>query len=473
MKYGALLTVAMLFLLASQVSAWGPVTHRYLCENAAVEIWGQEDVDNCLSDEKEYSDEFCDIVAGIKGKKYGEDCMSLKLGEIHPSSLPETFFDDLVEHMDYKDCPVKAKVASEWVCGDESYRPTLNLADEWFDSAAQTKDLCTRIQAFCVGANYYSDSFQSTHKVMYVSEECHEVVDRKSDEALLSGEEEWDLSSNCLLQKTVEKVGQRVPKSYRHRFTCSSLDVENALDGLIEKASLISKGEISATKSTPSTTIASTIEFAETTIVIVTPASTVTPSSTTVPKTTITLEQKQAEEKLEKINESVQKVVKIIDESKKKEEERSNAPPRRSNKLAVLVFLSFIVLVALAIVVIVQKHMKKVEKGGEKKSKAPEERRKPEPPPKVMEKQEDPDELVDTLWDQELEKESKEKPKKDIKEKPKKKKVAKKKSPKKKLMDKSKDNIQKDQDSRSTEQKDEETPQIRSRYRIPKRKGKY
>ncbi len=466
--------------LAPVASAWGPVAHQSFCRKAVIEVWGADVADDCLATGSEYGGEFCDLAASIAGSRYEDGCAALSVGDIHPANIPEEFFNDWEEHVDYSECPVGAKLAREWVCGDPDVQTTVDKARSWFDAAASADETCARVHAFCVGANYLSDRYQSPHRIPYESDDCHRIIDERVDEAIVAGQEDWEVVQYCRLERVIEKAGQRVSRSYRHRFSVSAGDARDALAAVTEEARRVEAAAPPATAPATSTSMPpSTIAAPSTTVSVPEPATTVAAAST-VP-------------------------VQAGD---------GEAPDRDSKRSAMLLFMALIVLGAAALIIIAMRPVRgradpapkpalKVEAGSAKikkqiPGKKPAPIVSPERRPKdlaVPKQKDETEELVDDLWAEEgLEAGTPSAsapagetvtPEEEKAGKPKKKRASggKKKPAKKKGIKKSAGKAAKKgsgsankngRGSEAAESGDEqERPRVRSRYRTPRRKGRY
>lgn len=180
------------------VTAWGPVTQKYICSEAVGFVWGVEVVEECLPvDDRAFLTEFCQSVYNVMGEEYEEKCLkAVEEGDvIHPALASYNVFGDKNNHHDYSVCPVHKGSARDWVCGDGS-RPAYEMAHKWFAEAESASDKCMRVYQFCVAASYYSDAGSKLRQIRYVENDCVGSIEASIDRSIENGLTDW--SSNML-----------------------------------------------------------------------------------------------------------------------------------------------------------------------------------------------------------------------------------------------------------------------------------
>lgn len=210
----------------SFVSAWGPLTHRFICERSVEEVWGGDVLEECFTESPERKVELCKLVRDVKGEWYYTVCMR---GEefIHPSLIPYAVFNDTLLHYDYSICPIpEYEVADrKWLCNESAGNLATKQTGLWFRVSNETDDVCRRVYAFCIASNYFSDSHMPLYQMMHVLPESMDEMETKVDKAVSDGEVPWN--SQTLV------VFQYKNKRSARRFYVSNNDVDGIIDELV------------------------------------------------------------------------------------------------------------------------------------------------------------------------------------------------------------------------------------------------
>lgn len=231
----AILTSITLFLIGS-VSAWGPLTHRYFCEEAVETIWGQRGIE-CLNVTKL---KFCEVLED----KQRDACM---INPVQSWDLPEVAFKDEELHQDYSRCPIIGH-DREWICGDPADSFASDTAASWFERSKSSKSTCERVHKFCIGSHYLTDSQFSVHQTKYDNLRCMGELEEGVDERIY--DKNWTVKKNCWFSHSEWRGGINRTVRYRQFFKVTHKTIENVLGNLISEGEAIASIPLVSTTTT-------------------------------------------------------------------------------------------------------------------------------------------------------------------------------------------------------------------------------
>jgi len=230
--------IALILLLSGFASAWGPEVSKYVCNTAVERVWGESVLSDCIPKmDSGFLYAFCDVNAIVMGNDNFEKCtraFTRDLG-IHPALIPHEVFKDDALHYDYLHCPIIKGSDRWWICGDNTERPTIDLAEKWFSAAETAPDLCTRIYDFCVASNYYADSESELHQVKNFYNSCQQDIEAAADILVLNNLSSWSSGATCRFR---EGKGETF-KDYKERLGVNKFDVDRALTYLENRGMVI------------------------------------------------------------------------------------------------------------------------------------------------------------------------------------------------------------------------------------------
>jgi len=221
----------ILALLCGLSSAWGPAVNAYICEKAAMGVWGAEVVRQCIPNrDSGFLESFCENNAVTMGKDNYEKCVRVFSVNynVHPADIPVKVFEDEELHQDYFHCPIIKGSERWWICGDKSERPAIDLSERWFSAAGNATDVCTRVYDFCVAASYYSDSESELHQVRGFYNDCKAIIESAAESLIRGNLSSWSAGYTCRFQ---EGRGSSL-KDYRQRLGVGASDVARAVEYL-------------------------------------------------------------------------------------------------------------------------------------------------------------------------------------------------------------------------------------------------
>ncbi|GEM_PF-1444902 len=277
------LIVIILFTTTS--SAWGPDTREYFCRQAVSQAFGEDTYAKCFVSTR--IEEMCSLLDG----GYKDLCEDLT---VMPWSVVDDVFQDDSKHHDYSQCPVRG-LAGGYLCGSKDAAPAKVQAENWFTKSRNLAGECTRLYAFCIGADYYSKRFFQPYQITIENEQCAEYFKSKVDEVIWTNGD-WSVRNKCVYEYWEPRAGQSKKVSHKQDFIVTDTKIASILDGLIEKANEIKAydGEIllgseiveTSTTSVQTTSTTTTPQSKSTTIdVEESSSSSLKPATTSVEKT--------------------------------------------------------------------------------------------------------------------------------------------------------------------------------------------
>ncbi len=195
-------------------AAWGDLTQEYVCEEAVEKSWGSSYVDKCFAQTAENRESLCTLLREVRGEDAYSLCM--RRPYVHPALVPYMVFNDSALHYNYESCPLpKSDVQlRSWACNDSGRNLAGEQASFWLSSMNQSFG-CQRIYRFCIGSNYFSDSFMPLYQLMYATPASVEEMDARVDKLIAEGKKPWGIDVSAAFQ------AKSKPRSVR-RFEVSS-----------------------------------------------------------------------------------------------------------------------------------------------------------------------------------------------------------------------------------------------------------
>ena len=262
----------IIFFIVTSASSWGPKTNEHICQQAVTKVWGEKAFLNCFVSTR--IDEICSLLE----EGYREECLRLT---VMPWSIPDDVFNDSDKWHDYSLCHISGP-PGESLCGDKSFTPAKDEADEWFIRSRNYADECLRMYAFCIGGNYYAKRFFQPYQVILSNAKCEQYFRDKTDENVGSGRD-WSVRSKCSYDFWEPRAGRSVWVTLNPSFIVNNNKIDAIVEDLVAEGLNISAliGEIGehrpavvSSTSTTSTTVAKTTT--STTTVVKAAASTAT-----------------------------------------------------------------------------------------------------------------------------------------------------------------------------------------------------
>lgn len=275
-KFWGALVLALL--LAGSSDAFLEETQMFICEEAAIRVWGASVVAECFSEMKpSVWNGFCSD--DMPSAELAAECMNYsKVG--HPSVLADNLFNDSLKHVDYAECSIKMRSDREYLCGNESIRPGIEYALLWFNKSDKAKNLCEAMYAFCVGSNYLADSFLPTNRfVGGIGSECERRLQEHVEQKIVEKDAEWGVNIQCRIPYIKPMVGNNMTVTANQNFLITNDGIEKIIGELVSYGENISAKPMPATSTTSSTTTSST------TLTSTVPATTSTTTLTVVVET--------------------------------------------------------------------------------------------------------------------------------------------------------------------------------------------
>ncbi|MFH1835575.1 MAG: hypothetical protein ABH851_05255 [Methanobacteriota archaeon] len=234
-------------------------------------------------------EEMCSLLDG----GYKDLCEDLT---VMPWSVVDDVFQDDSKHHDYSLCPVRG-FAAGYLCGSKEDAPAKVQAENWFTKSKNLAGECTRLYAFCIGADYYSKRFFQPYQITIENEQCVEYFKSNVDEVIWTNGD-WSVRNKCVYEYWEPRAGQSKKVSHPQDFIVTDTKIASILDGLIEKANEIKAydGEILLGSEIVETSTTSVQTTSTTTSTTTTPQSTTTTidveesSSTSLKPTTTSVE---------------------------------------------------------------------------------------------------------------------------------------------------------------------------------------
>ncbi len=243
-----------LILVSQGVSAWGPLMHEYLCEEAVIKVWGADTAKNCLIDaDLLFQKRFCETLED----EYYDGCVNLS-EVVNPANMPCTVFNDCDQHKDYSKCPVKVDKDARYMCGNLSYAPALDYAEKWFDKAANATDVCNRVYDFCIASSYLADSYVPENQLAYKSvNKCEGELEKKVDDSIKNKNLNIYVRIMCRYEYLEELTGMNRTTKYSQSFIITNKTPELIISSLDEHGKIIAGLPYSATTTSSSTSSSS------------------------------------------------------------------------------------------------------------------------------------------------------------------------------------------------------------------------
>lgn len=259
--YGVLCVV---FLLALSVNAWGPKTHKFICEEAVRSVWGVEALADCFPEGEpaEWS-RFC--VKYVPSLELTWDCLNYSR-VYHPAVLGDNLFGDKDEHVDYGKCVIHSTLDANYLCGDMGFRPAMDKALEWFNISEGAESLCQRAYAFCVASNYFADaSFPTNRIVGGYKADCASEMEDGVEKKIADKIESWEVNSLCRIPFVKELAGQNQTGKSIQQFRLTEKGIEKIISELSAIGDNISGKEYVTTSSTSTSSSTTTTTSTSTT----------------------------------------------------------------------------------------------------------------------------------------------------------------------------------------------------------------
>lgn len=233
-----IILVFVCILFSGLTAAWGQETHKYICEKAVLGIWGEDSVGDCLlAGDLQLQESVCEIIREVKDEGEYDNCIKkTSQGEfIHPSVVPDAVFNDTWLHYDYSRCPIPERevLTRKWICNESGKNLAIEQAMLWFNKAREAQDECMRVYEFCIGSNYFSDSYMPLYQTMYSSEESGRDMENGVDNAITGGEFPWTVH----VFSVFKHKGMRDTQG----FEIKSQDIEEIIEDLIKEGGSIAE----------------------------------------------------------------------------------------------------------------------------------------------------------------------------------------------------------------------------------------
>jgi hypothetical protein len=184
---------------ACYAAAWGEQTQEYICDAAVEKAWGSALANKCLAQTADNKAALCSLLREVRGEEEYLSCM--RLSSVHPALVPYRLFNDTALHYNYAVCPISKTDTQlrSWACNASSRNLAMEQASFWLDSMNKSGG-CDRIYRFCIGANYFSDSFMPLYQVMYATPASIEEMDARVDKLISEGKTPWGIDVSAAFQ---------------------------------------------------------------------------------------------------------------------------------------------------------------------------------------------------------------------------------------------------------------------------------
>ncbi|MCX6695805.1 MAG: hypothetical protein NTU61_05870 [Candidatus Altiarchaeota archaeon] len=236
----AFVGLSLLLLLSSIVSAWGPSTHGIICREVVSRVWGSEGL-KCLSNT---GLDYCSDIKAAYGEEAYAGCVK-KVSDgsgIDPAGYPEFVVNDVENHYDYANCPVKWLRDNQWICSGEG-SPAREQTNYWLNAAENAESLCSRVERFCTGGNYYADSMFPLYRVKYLEGCLGPPFTQEVDLKVSSGEANWTVKKQCVFSYLRELAGVNKTTKSHVTFIVNKGDVDSIVDEMKAVASEVASRE--------------------------------------------------------------------------------------------------------------------------------------------------------------------------------------------------------------------------------------
>ncbi|HHQ45231.1 MAG TPA: hypothetical protein ENN13_03735 [Candidatus Altiarchaeales archaeon] len=233
-------TLLALTILSATTVAWGPVAHKYLCEEAVKNVWGGEAIEECITNPpSDFLLRLCEAAREVSGDEYYETCKStiFQNANVHPSMVPAEIFGDEILHKNYDSCPIKDPSKKTYYCGSRGDGKAPELAQKWFDQMDEAEGKCMRVWMFCVASHYYADAQSPLRQLddSTIQNDCVNVIEKQADRQIQNqGLAGWSVGTTCEFSR-----GKKF-EDYKQRFGLSASTAQGILN-LLEKTALDKK----------------------------------------------------------------------------------------------------------------------------------------------------------------------------------------------------------------------------------------
>ena len=186
--------ICIIIFLSATGSAWGPETHKYICEQAVENIWGKNIGEFCLTNPGiAFQGDFCDDIQNELTDEAYQTCIAEE-NIIDPSYMVESFFNDTENLYDYSKCPIPENEPNrKWIC-EHGNDITGVYASSWFNKAKGETDICSKLYKFCIGSNYFSNGYMPLYQTRYAGDQDTVLFEKNVDNMILGGDSEWKIS---------------------------------------------------------------------------------------------------------------------------------------------------------------------------------------------------------------------------------------------------------------------------------------
>jgi hypothetical protein len=191
--------VLLCVFFACYAAAWGEGTQEYICEKAVEKAWGSALSGRCLAQTPQNKETLCSLLREVRGEEEYLSCM--RLSSLHPALVPYRLFNDTALHYNYEVCPISKTDTQlrSWACNASGRNLAMEQASFWLNSMNKSSG-CERIYLFCIGANYFSDSFMPLYQLMYATPASIEEMDARVDKLVLEGKKPWGIDVSAAFQ---------------------------------------------------------------------------------------------------------------------------------------------------------------------------------------------------------------------------------------------------------------------------------
>ena len=232
--------IATLVILSLSVQAWGPATHRHICDEAVKEAFGLGVASKCLPRKSsQFMDDFCAQAYRMTDAETYRKCRdSYKKREfIHPANMPDELFNDTENFHDYSQCPVRPGPARQLLCGSKDDTPAPKEANRWFAEAGNASETCMRVYMFCIGSAYYAKGENPVNQVMKEEEDCYDTIVNGIENGIAAGKDTYRARIRCQFEDS----------SYEHDILVTEKRIGRIIGELVEVGKNISSAKMEET----------------------------------------------------------------------------------------------------------------------------------------------------------------------------------------------------------------------------------
>lgn len=195
-----IISAFILIALVAQAGAWGPATHRFVCDEAVKEVWGEGIATKCLPRKSSaFMDEFCELIYRVKGVQAFQLCRDSyqRRNFIHPANIPDELFNDTALFHDYSRCPIRPGPARNFLCGAKEDAPAAREAWNWFNMSMKADEVCLRVYEFCIGSAYYAKAENPLNQMKGEKDNCYNTIVDGVEEKIIDGKSSFRVSTRC------------------------------------------------------------------------------------------------------------------------------------------------------------------------------------------------------------------------------------------------------------------------------------